>query len=751
MLSLYIKSDFFGDLLSPFATLIPVFYVYKGYYAQEKNEILKMSGLFFTLSIFSWFVFEVLWSISTIVLKIDTAQFNIILYGYSLTNLFLLISLILSGYYELKKWNGIQVLIDTIVITTCIIILAWVLFLNEDIKNAIIMKNDMIAMLSLATDFFIFIWLNIWFFSIRKGKLPLFLKITPAGVLLYVVVDIIYYYQYFYNSYDPNSLPDGGYIISFLLMAVGAVARLKSTDNIHDTELKNSGGKGKGIFMLIAPLTLILFRGIMMEYLLLMLFVILLYFIFSYYTQKNIYRDELLRKEKELVWELEKNVQERIREINILLNRDVVTELYSRRYFLEYLNDLFQNLMENENIILFYIDLNKFKMIKTMYGNYIAEMTLKEMGRRLNSYKYEGEGILASYGDDVFVLSIKGQFAYAEGMMIAEELMNLSSDIYHIEGNDIAVTVNIGFSILPIDANDVVQLIKNADIAMSQARRTGYNKILPFDKDLGEMIFTKNKIEIMLKGANYNDEFMLHFQPQVAAETGKLIGFEALIRWKTKDGNSIPPSEFIPIAEETGLIIPIGYWVMKKSIEQLVVWDQKSYCKPKMSINVSAKQLVDKKFIKSLKDTLVKNNISAERLEIEITESIQLDESIELTESLRKISEMGISIAIDDFGTGYSSLFYLKKLPISRIKIAKPLVDKIDTDSYDYMIVKSAVSIAKVKDVIVIAEGVETKEQLDCLKKLKCDEIQGYYFSRPLPAEEAFNKWLQLAKDTWLF
>jgi diguanylate cyclase len=481
---------------------------------------------------------------------------------------------------------------------------------------------------------------------------------------------------------------------------------------------------------------------VQLEYLLLMLVVITFYYIQSNHVQTNIHKEELLKNEKQLNLKLEKKVQERTKELNDLINKDVVTGLHSRRYFLQQLDNNINNLKNDENIILFYIDLNKYKMLKTIFGNYIGEKALVEIGKRLQECVYGEEDILASYGEDVFVFAMKGSYTYADGLEIGKNLINVCSDIYTIEEHDIRITLNIGISIYPLDAKNKDELIKHADIAMLQAKLTGFNRVMIFAKKLGELAFAKNQIEIMLKKADLNEEFQLYYQPQVSSEDESVIGFEALIRWQRNDGTFISPGEFIPIAEEIGFIIPIGDWVMENAMEQLSQWKKKTKQHLRIAINVSVRQLKDNSFIIRLKEIMEKNHVAPEELEIEITETLDLEEDIIVKETLLKISSMGISIAVDDFGTGYSSLYYLKQLPVDRVKIAKPLVDLIDQDNYDYAIVKAVITVAKAIGVSVIAEGVERKEQLECLRKLQCDEIQGYYFAKPMSAEEIYKNWI---------
>jgi len=745
-----VESNFWGNLLSPVVTLIAASSVFKNFYIKQKVKLLKTSGLLLALSIYVWAACDLLWAFFDFVLKIDPEQVELITYGYSMTNVLLVGAVFLYLCYEFRNWNGIQVLLDSIVITICVFVLIWVVFFDQSIRNIIEVQSDWSSSLSICLDVVLFILITIWYFSIRNGMIPLFLRITPGGVVLYIIADIGYYYQYFYNSYVPNSLLDASYLVAFVLMAVGGITKMERSSDNGKRVFNNVGGKGKGILLIIAPVFLILFKGIEPQYLLILISTIMFYFMISSYIQKNIYKEALLFKEKQLNGELEQRINDRTeellqknKELDYMLNQDLVTGLYNRRYFHFHLKEMISTLGETGRIALFYIDMNKYKMIKTMYGNYIADKVLFEMSKNLRKLTHNDDhSILATYGQDIFVFAKKVAYGYQEAIEISEEIIQLCSNLYQIEELEILVTLNIGCSIFPVDAKSEEELIKHADIAMSQARMLGFNKAMAFDSDLGNVIYQKNKIEIMLKKVNFQEDFMLYYQPQVNALDKSVIGFEALIRWKTKTGKFISPNEFIPIAEETGYIVPIGDWVMLQALSQLADWNKRSTMKFKIGINVSLKQLNGKQFIHRLKDEIERLSLRPEWIDIEITETIQLEENQEIRDIFEDIRNMGVSISIDDFGTGYSSLYYLKNLPIDRIKIAKPLIDRIDKDDFDYQIVKSVITISKVKKIKVIAEGVETLEQWTCLKNLECDEIQGYFFGKPMPKNEIEDKYI---------
>lgn len=745
------KSNLWGNILSPIATMITFYYIYQTFYLNNNNNrLLKITGFFFSLSIFTWAISDILWGVFDLIFNIDPNQVEFITYSYALTNLFLAIALCVYGFYQFRKWNGVQVLLDSMVISICVLVLVWVIFLDNNVSNLLTVHTDWVNIVSILLDVIIVIWIFIWFFSIRKGKPPLFYKYMVVGIISFVITDLTYYYRYFDNRYEPNTLLDASYVMAFAFIALGGFLRKNYYTSYKKTVLLNVGNKGKEIYLIIAPILLIIFRGFVMGYLLMLIFVIMIYYMLTIYIQKNIYKEELFIKEKELNIELEQKVITRTKELtqknkklDRLLNQDIISGLHNRRYFSSHLKQIEESLLETEQIILLYIDINRFKMINTMFGNYIGDRVLFKIAKRLQEVcPVNKQSILASYGEDIFVVAIKGNYDYNYGLELAQKIMMYCSDIYKIEDYQIRITVNIGVSLYPFDAKSMEELIKNANLAMSQARMKGFNEATAFDSKLAEVVFRKNYVEIMMKRINFNQEFSLHYQPQVNTMDEKVFGFEALLRWKTLAGVEISPGELIPIAEETGLIIAIGDWVMKKALEQLVQWNNKKEEKISVSINVSIKQLNVHQFYENLKNEIERLSLQPDWIDLEITESIQLEENREIRTMIENIRNLGVSISIDDFGTGYSSLGYLRDLPISRIKIAKILIDNIDKDNFDYQLVKSLIMISRVKGIKVIAEGVETKEQWNCLKELQCDEIQGFFFGKPMPVNEIEMKYM---------
>jgi diguanylate cyclase (GGDEF)-like protein len=744
------QNNIVGDLLSPILTFLAFAPVFYAFFWKEQHKLLKISGLFYALAIFARFLCDFSWGFSTLILNVNPENNLLITYGYSLTNLFLLLSLILLGYFQVRNWNKMQVFLDTAMVAISIMVIVWVFVFEQNTAKAEVLLSDPVSMSSLIMDFIIYAWTNICFFSTRKQKEPLFIKFSEAGGVVFVVIDIIYYYEYFYRSYEPNSLLDGGYVIAFALMGISGLMKIK----LINQEDKNQTGAQidkeqfsfkhikKELLFLIVPILLFVFRGIEAPSLLFLITAIMFYFIFTNFTQNSIFRDKILEREKEYISELENRVEERTQEIIKVMNTDVITGLKNRRYLEEYLEKEIRTIDRDEKIYLLYIDQNKYKSVKSIYGKYMAERVLEEVGKRIEKIVEEKNGLATSYGEDIFVATFKSTEDYEEALRIAEKVINFCSDNYLVENHIISVTLNIGVACYPCDSKNMEELIRNADTAMMQARKTGFNVIQKYDKQIGIYINKRDRIELKLKKVIYDEEFSLQFQPQVNCNDGSIYGVEALIRWFTKKGDYIPPMDFIPITEENGMIISLGYWIMEQAAKQLSSWKKLYASKIKMAINASSKQLIEENFTDKLIQILENYQIPKQDFEIEITESIQLETNSMIHETLAKLSSYGISIAIDDFGTGYSSLYYIRELPVNRIKIAKELIDHIDHDIYAKSIVQMVISVAKVNNIKVIAEGVETKEQWECLKEMECDEIQGYLFSKPLVPNELEKNWL---------
>lgn len=642
----------------------------------------------------------------------------------------------------------LQLLLDSISISLSTLFLLWILFLHEnlDILKIIITKSPT-SIIFIVFDILILVIISILYLSAKSVNIDIYSNFVFAGILTYVISDLFFYHLKFSDSYIPNSLNDYAYMCTFLFLATGSVYKryfIKSKNN----QARTYNHHEKQMLLFIYPLIAIIIEGIDIPNITNFLLIILSNNVLSTYIQSYIKNEQLLIKEKEMNLFLEEKIMQRTKEISdknkeledknkaldILSNKDSLTNLYNRRFFMENLENELKSLNPKESVAFFYIDLDRFKTINDMYGHQLGDQTLIEVSRRLENLN-EGNYILARLGGDEFVLVYHSILDYSDIEEFAMSIIHKCSEPIEIGEYIFYVSASIGISIYPLDAKDSYMLMKNSDIAMYEAKAQGKNRCIFFDSKFKDSLNRKNEIESLLKKLSYDNEFELYYQPQYSIKDKKIIGAEALLRWDNKDLGSISPVEFIPIAEEIDYINSIGEWVMEKAIKQIAKWSNKSIYL-KVGINVSPKQLDNKNFTSKLIAFMEENSVSPEYIDIEITENIAIEGEYRIKQIESIFSSLGVSISIDDFGTGYSSLSYLKIFPFERIKIAKPLIDVISTDSFDFEIVKALIMLAKSIGIKTIAEGVESQEQLDILTELGCDEVQGYLLGKPMTVSQ---------------
>lgn len=417
-----------------------------------------------------------------------------------------------------------------------------------------------------------------------------------------------------------------------------------------------------------------------------------------------------------------------------LLNHDALTELPNRILFHDRLQQAIVNAHRRERLVgVAFLDLDEFKNINDSMGHDAGDLLLNLVAARLRAAVREGDTV-ARLGGDEFTLIFVDMGHVDDIARTAQKILDLFVQPFQVLGRELFVTASLGITICPLDDNNVSELLKNADIAMYRAKSQGKNTFQFYAHDMTSKIHERLSLENQLRRALERNEFMLHYQPIVSSIDGSVRGVEALLRWNNGQ-DLISPIQFIPIAEETGLIVPIGEWVLNKACAQLARWQADGWPHLRMSVNLSVRQFRHQDMVGNVAKALAAAGLKSEYLELEITESILLEEQ-SVINTLYELDRMGVEISIDDFGTGYSSLSYLKRLPIDTLKIDRSFVQNIPEDADDAAIAQAILAMASSLGIDVVAEGVETIEQLAFLRHHGCDALQGNYFSKPLPADE---------------
>ncbi len=420
--------------------------------------------------------------------------------------------------------------------------------------------------------------------------------------------------------------------------------------------------------------------------------------------------------------------------INFMAYHDALTGLPNRRLFdLRVKRAIENNQLQNNLLGLLYIDLDRFKVINDSLGHNIGDLLLKEVSQLLKGCIRKID-TFSRQGGDEFTILLEG-VSKSEIADIAERIIDVLSKPFMINGNEIFVTPSIGISLHPVDGQDKDELLRKADMAMYQAKKRGRNNYQFYDEVLDKKEFERLEIENELRKAMDKEEFSLHYQPIIDLTNNNMTGVEALIRWNHPTLGLVPPSKFIPIAEEIGLIVPIGEWVLRNACKQIKHWENLGFEDLTLSVNLSIRQFYQVNLISMIKRIIDETKINPAQLTVEITESMTMDVE-SATIILHDLKDLGLTISIDDFGTGYSSLNYLKTFPIDYLKIDQSFIRDMTKSKSDENIATTILLMAHNLGLKAIAEGVETNEQLQVLKTHNCHKAQGYLFSKPLPAED---------------
>ncbi|MCF6136737.1 putative bifunctional diguanylate cyclase/phosphodiesterase [Pseudalkalibacillus berkeleyi] len=461
----------------------------------------------------------------------------------------------------------------------------------------------------------------------------------------------------------------------------------------------------------------------------------------------------LVRRLKIFNQQLEKKIGERTKEltnshrdlehafeqIEYVSRHDTFSQLPNRR-FLEQMIE--RKIQQNQSIVsLIIIDVNRLKHINDTVGHAVGDLLLLELIKRIQ-LKIPRNAFLARHGGDEFAIVIDGLKQSYEVEQLTEQLLETVESPFHIQGKELSITISIGVSIYPNHSKSVEDMMKHADLAMYKAKEEQQNKVVFYSPDMNEELVGRMELLNELHNAVKRNEFVVNYQPQFHIGHSQLSGVEALVRWNHPTRGYVSPGEFIPLAEEFDLIVQIDGIVLETAIAQFMEWKKRGIAPPRLSVNLCPQQFEKGDLSSKLKRLFEQYQFPPHRLILEITESVAMKDEKFLTSQLQEVSSMGVQISIDDFGTGYSSLSYVKNYPLNQLKIARPFITDVPRSNKDIAMVKAIIDLSHHFNLNVVVEGVETVEQLNFLKSVQCEEVQGFYYSKPLHSTELEKKYL---------
>jgi diguanylate cyclase (GGDEF)-like protein len=447
---------------------------------------------------------------------------------------------------------------------------------------------------------------------------------------------------------------------------------------------------------------------------------------------------------------LERTIEERVQEllkVSHLLQYDALTELPNSTLLGDRLTQAIAlGRRHDTQLAVMFIGLDRFKRINNALGYPVGDEVLQQVSHSLVATVRDSDSVFR-YGSDEFVIVLHDVQHPQQTQHIADKVLRTISATRHVAGHDLSVTASLGISIYPNDSCNAVELIKHAETAMHTSKERGANDFSFYTEDMNLRAQRQQNLESAIRHALERDEFVLHYQPKLDLRSGRIVGAEALIRWFQPRSGWVSPADFIPVAEDSGLIVPLTQWVLRQACEQAQAWRGMGLPPLCMSVNVSPIDFRQRDFVDNLAAILKQSGLPPARLELEITESVLMQNVDETVDILQKIKAMGVRLALDDFGTGYSSLSYLRRFPIDVLKIDQSFVRGLNVNSQDAQLISAIIGMGKSLELNIIAEGVETVEQLNFLKTQQCEEGQGFLFSKAVPPKD-FAHMLQVGSVT---
>ncbi|MFD3450524.1 EAL domain-containing protein [Microbacteriaceae bacterium 4G12] len=745
--------DWGGVTFQIIACLISVIWIISAFLKCEGKA--RSFWLFLGLGILSYLTGTLIWAHNEFILKVSEESSKFPETFWIVQNGFYFIALVVLMNEIKSHLLTIRFFLDMLIVMSVATTFSWIFIINPLLNQRSNIIFNITELLYPILDLGVLVGVLSFFIAENSifTKSTSFLLIS--GFLIQIIADSIFSYLKAVNRYTVGSLNEPLWILSILLIGLAGMYHVPFLTK----EVRIKRPKHRLFFRYSIPYVGVLFLSIYVISLLYktypivmgLFFSILLVILRQIFTLLE--NDKLVNDLNHLNEELDVKVKERtdrlvetVNSMEHLAYHDVVTGLPNRRFMEKrLLQAITNNKASHRQIAFILLDLDRFKHINDSLGHSYGDLLLKEVGQRLVNCLKLNE-FVSRIGGDEFALLIENTNVQEIEKKAKSILLSLR-ETFNIEGFELHITPSIGVSIFPDHGSDFEALLMKADTAMYKVKENGKNhfKMYSGSMSMEPMMELENSLR---KGLERN-EFILYYQPQVSLITNEIVGVEALLRWERPGYGLVPPSKFIPLAEETGLIVPIGERVLLKACEQSVAWRKKGLLELRIAVNISSLQFQQNDFIESVSRIIKETGASSNCIELEITESISMGPIENNLAKLSMLKQMGLQIAMDDFGTGYSSLHYLSQFPIDRLKIDRSFISSLEKSKKDTAIVKLIVMMAKGLNFQVLAEGVEEEKQKTFLEEIGCDEFQGYLFSRPLSVEDCetlmLNKKHQLA------
>lgn len=751
-----------GDIFSMLGSLIAsisLFFILK-----KLRGIYKKFWVLIFLATCAYTIGEVVWNYYELILGITVPYPGLPDLFYILSPVLELTAITYIIFKE-RSFSNLRILFDILITITVATTLCWVFIINptlnqKEIPFSMLFISVFYPVMSLGE---LFGMLSILFLN-KPILSSSVLRWLIAALSVRIFADLAYTYSTLNNVYYSGILYDPLWILAILLYILAALTYEEFQENDERNNFKYRKricSLGQMIKIFVPYISVNILFMIMIYRLdnidtivigctICIFLVIIRQLNIIFENQSLIKRlsslnEDLERKVKQRTEELfEKNTRliTALNDMEYMAYHDSLTGLTNRRLFEDKLSkEIVKASSNNKKIAVLFLDLDSFKNINDTLGHTFGDLLLQNVAKRIKECISEND-IISREGGDEFTILLTRIDKYEDAIYVAKKIQNNILKSFIINSIDVQITASIGVSIYPDHDVTVENLIKYADIAMYRAKENGKNSIEVYLPKMKDIISKKMLLENALRKAIDKNEFLVYFQPQININTRNLIGVEALIRWNSNELGMVSPAEFIPLAEESGLIIPIGEWILKTSCEQLILWHNQGFQPFKISVNVSHIQFKSEDLVQVVRRIIKETNIDPKFIELEITESVAMFNEELIISKLNQLKNLGVQIAIDDFGTGYSSLSYLKKFPVDTLKIDQTFIRDMVMNNESLSLVAGIISMAHNIRFKVIAEGVETNQQLMYLGDVGCDVAQGYLFSKPLPANE-LQVWIE--------